>query len=704
MLRSFFRFTALLLILVSSPTLRADSDETPPGLTPEQIRSIIDTVSGDRAHTHIRHLALHHRWFVSDGYFAAADYVRDQAEASGLQGVRIERFPSDGKLWYSTDKTLPKWTVRSASLRLVEPLSKHLVSWVENPIVLASNSRSADVEAELVDVGEGVQPSDYDGKDVRGRLVLASSPQGEGRIEAVHRLAVLERGAVGVISYRGYSLDDFPDLITWDHLRTLELEGKSSTFGFCITKRMGWELKRLLEKGERVVLHAKVDADLSAGEYGVVTGHIPGTDFSEQEIWFVAHVDHCLPSANDNASGGAGILEAARALHTLYESGTLPRPRRTLRFFWVPEINGTYAYVSRYLEETRRAVAIINMDMVGEHQKLCGSTFRVTGTPDSTPSFFNDLLKANLDFMLAHDIQPNEDFLDPFAVVSPLGARDPWKAEVTPYSGGSDHYVFMGGVLNIPATMLGNWPDYFYHSSGDTPDKSDRTQLKRAVVYGVMLGASVAAMDTEAGNVLLERMYTASLVREREAIDRARTFLEGSSLSGRDRKEALNMIEWAHRREVESLRSVSSLLPDDSGVASRIDELTGELSRHKKSLEESVTQIYGALCRQRGQSAQEIPSFTPEEQAAQKQIPVRNAAFPGPISMDYVTEKLEEKGEQFEDPFAGLERYELGAFINGKRNVLEIRDAVSAECGPVQLSDVAAYLKALESVGLVSFK
>jgi hypothetical protein len=506
------------------------------------------------------------------------------------------------------------------------------------------------------------------------------------------------------MSYRGYSLDDFPDLITWDHLRTLELDGKPSTFGFCITKRMGWELKRLLEKGERVVLHAKVDADLSAGEYGVVTGHIPGTDLAEQEIWFVAHIDHCLPSANDNASGGAGILEAARALHALYESGALPRPRRTLRFFWVPEINGTYAYVSRYLKETRRAVAVINMDMVGEHQELCGSTFRVTGTPDSTPSFFNDLLKANLDFMLAHDIQPNRDFLDPFAVVSPLGARDPWKAEVTPYSGGSDHYVFMGGVINIPATMLGNWPDYFYHSSGDTPDKSDRTQLKRAVVYGVMLGASVAGMDREAADGLLERTYKASLVREQEAVGGARSILETGSLTGRDLKEALNVIDWAHHREVESLRSVASLLPQDSDIASRIEELTGELSRHKKSLNESVTLFYRSLCRQRGQNVQEIPSLTPEERAAQKRVPARNESFPGPISMDYVTEKLEEKGERYDDPFAGLARYEIGAFVDGKRSVLEIRDAVSAECGPVALSDVGAYLDVLESTGIISYK
>jgi hypothetical protein len=85
-------------------------------------------------------------------------------------------------------------------------------------------------------------------------------------------------------------------------------------------------------------------------------------------------------------------------------------------------------------------------------------------------------------------------------------------------------------------------------------------------------------------------------------------------------------------------------------------------------------------------------------------VPVRNESFPGPISMEYVTEKLEEKGERFDNPFTGLTRYEIGAFIDGKRTVLEIRDAVSAECGPVSLSDVSAYLVVLESIDLIYFK
>jgi len=45
--------------------------------------------------------------------------------------------------------------------------------------------------------------------------------------------------------------------------------------------------------------------------------------------------------------------------------------------------------------------------------------------------------------------------------------------------------------------------------------------------------------------------------------------------------------------------------------------------------------------------------------------------------------------------------YEVLNFADGKRNAQEIRDAVSAEYGPVPLELVVEYLKALEKIGIV---
>ena len=45
--------------------------------------------------------------------------------------------------------------------------------------------------------------------------------------------------------------------------------------------------------------------------------------------------------------------------------------------------------------------------------------------------------------------------------------------------------------------------------------------------------------------------------------------------------------------------------------------------------------------------------------------------------------------------------YEVLNFADGKRNAQEIRDAVSAEYGPIPLEVVVEYLKALEKIGVV---
>jgi len=45
--------------------------------------------------------------------------------------------------------------------------------------------------------------------------------------------------------------------------------------------------------------------------------------------------------------------------------------------------------------------------------------------------------------------------------------------------------------------------------------------------------------------------------------------------------------------------------------------------------------------------------------------------------------------------------YEVLNFADGKRNAREIRDAVSAEYGPVPLELVVEYLRALEKIGVI---
>ncbi len=59
----------------------------------------------------------------------------------------------------------------------------------------------------------------------------------------------------------------------------------------------------------------------------------------------------------------------------------------------------------------------------------------------------------------------------------------------------------------IPAVMFITWPDMWYHSSEDTPDKQDPTQYKRAAVVGTgSLAVLASGTDEMAARVLQDNL------------------------------------------------------------------------------------------------------------------------------------------------------------------------------------------------------
>ena len=63
---------------------------------------------------------------------------------------------------------------------------------------------------------------------------------------------------------------------------------------------------------------------------------------------------------------------------------------------------------------------------------------------------------------------------------APNGSDDAFYIKIDKHYGASDHVTYM--QHGIPAVMFITWPDNWYHSSQDTPDKQDSTQYKRAAV------------------------------------------------------------------------------------------------------------------------------------------------------------------------------------------------------------------------------
>src|SRR4030042_2013351 len=190
-------------------------------------------------------------------------------------------------------------------------------------------------------------------------------------------------------------------------------------------------------------------------------------------------------SAKDNASGSGLLLEIARTIKTLIESGRIQQPARTLRFMWVPETLGTVAYISAHKDVSKRMVAGINLDMVGQKQALCKSTLNLDRTPASCPSYLNDFV-FNL-------IEQN---VNEFDYPTHFGSGSTFRYRSTPFSGGSDHAEFTEATTKVPCVMLLQWPDLYYHTSMDTIDKVSEDSLKRrgwiATVAALILANATA--------------------------------------------------------------------------------------------------------------------------------------------------------------------------------------------------------------------
>jgi hypothetical protein len=273
---------------------------------------------------------------------------------------------------------------------------------------------------------------------------------------------------------------DHPDMVRYNGLWTRAEELDKTRGAFQISASQMARIRALMQSGP-VRVRGTIDATLGPGKLTVVHAYVRGTESDKGEVLITAHLDHPKWSANDNASGSGAMLEMARTVQSLVKSGKA-KLRSTIHFMWVPEFFGTMAYVTAHPEaRAARIVANINLDMVGEDTVKTNSHFYFTRTPESVPSWLNALLADVLE-------QTREARL-----VAPSGSRHTWPAKEAPYAQGSDHDIFLG--LGIPSTMLGHDPDWTHHSSEDTIDKTDATELRRVGVFATTAALFIAGAD-----------------------------------------------------------------------------------------------------------------------------------------------------------------------------------------------------------------
>jgi aminopeptidase YwaD len=694
-----------------------------------------EALSGELAKEHVIAITRHHRIQGSRGYRDAAGYVLAQLAAHGYAapgaaapgaaapghaspgsdatGVAdaelvaqgraaggepgscraddapsawIESFVSDGRAVYQTWQSPPGWEIDSAELRLLSPSAspggERLVGFPEIAMSVITYSNAGDVTAPLVWVGSGEREEDYAGRDVRGRFVLATGYGG-----AVHRLAVLGHGAAGLVCFLDDArAADHPDMLAYTGMWPRTDELARTTFGFNLTHRQGSRLRDLLASGQEVTLRGQVQGrGLEPFFMDVVCAVIPGSEHPEEELVFSAHLDHPKESANDNASGSGAILDIAGTLADLVASGRLPRPKRTLRFLWVPEWNGTMAYIDRHPELCGpelggRVLANLNMDMVGEDLELLHSRLILTRTPDSVPSCLNDVV---LD--MAH-------MVDAMDVRTPRGGAGVFNWRMTPYSGGSDHMMFLD--RKVPAIMFSHDPDYTHHTSEDTPDKVDPVELERCELIATGAAWFLANLDEAQALDLVTLTGAGALARAGGAVRLARA-AERSDL---DRtREPLPVLRALRARIAHGSAAVQSVLDFHAGedTALAVQRWRHELDALPDRLWPAVATWFGA----------EAVAHTWGDGGLGR---CARRLTRGPLDFGLPESRLPPEdiaALHASAPFDGDVRFELVNFIGDHRDVEEIAHRLGVEFRrEVTAEQVAAYLDALVKVGVVAWE
>jgi aminopeptidase YwaD len=722
MKRSTITLIALLLVVCG----QAGAQYTPwlywTFLPQAQMDEIVGEASGESAWRTVSVLNSFNRQRTPEefkGTFFETQYVTGQLKRYGIDNVDVAAYPG-GEAWVGLKGEL--WET--------QPIRQMLASYNDNVPMLAYGSSPTDVTGELVWVGRGT-PEEIKSAKVEGKIVVT-----EGNMGSVHAEACQRQGALGVVTIGVSRLGEDGLEVAWNSIGLRPFPpfpGQPSPpapkqavappkpkFGFSLPGREGDFLKRRLMSGQKITVRAKIESQTLPYNMENVVALIPGSDQAAGEIIFSAHLFEGIvkQGANDNISGSAAILEVARVLQTLIADGRLPKPRRSIRFIWGPEIVGIGRWVQAHQAVMEKTLCNINMDMVGEWLSKCQAFMCLMRTTYGNPHYINDVLENYYRYVGEGNRERIQNrstaYPVPHRIVAPFGADEPFPYSIETHYGSSDHEVFNDWGVGVPGVMMIAWPDPWYHLSGDVADKSDPTQLRRVAAIGAAAAYTVASADDQlairiaaetASNgarrlghqlmVGLEQLNAATSDSLGDAYRAARVFVEAALVNEKD-----------------TLDSILELAADKAKVGAYI-------ARMKKTVEAVASAHLAALQTHMEAVASRLGTkpavivMSELEKRAAKLVPrptakVRSQGYRGYQQFINQVPK-EEKAKYPSGQFGGMDfrgsTPELHCLINGSHSALDIKNMLDAQFNSkTNLEQLMNYLHILKLAGLVEIK
>ena len=633
---------------------------------------------------------------------------------------------SNAKL-VSSPATGVTYDVIKGDLWEVKPRLQKLASATDLFAMVASGSANTDVTAELAWVGRGTA-AEVDAAKVEGKVVVT-----EGSLGQVYNYACNQKGALGAVSIAMSRPYFDPLQMPWASVGQRGGAGgqrggqppaqpppapptppPAPKFAFQLPVREGDFLKLRLMANEKITVHAVVQSATRKYNVEIIVAEIPGTDPNAGEVIFSAHLfeGYWKNGANDNTSGSAGILEVARVLNTLILDGRLPRPKRTIRFIWGPEISGTGQWVKANKAIMDKTLCNINMDMVGEYLSKNQAFMCLMRTTFGNPHYINDVMENYFRYVGEGNrerLQNRSDFYKvPVRIVDPFGADEPFWYAIETHYGSSDHEVFNDWGVRVPGIMMIAWPDRWYHTTNDLPDKADATALRRVAAIGAAGAYTVATADDAmavkiageiASNAARRLGHYLAAAQQTLAAAEAKTFEDVY-------KNARAYIEAGVVNEKDTLDSVLQITTDKAGVGAFVAQM-------KKSVDAVGAAELAALQTSMETAAKALSLktvaliLTDAEKTAMKIIPKPTAkitqnGWQG--YRDFINQVPQDARAKY--PYAAEvpNTSELQLLVNGKHSVLDIKKLLDAQSTRKStLQGITNYLQILKLAGLVEF-
>ncbi|MFQ5778396.1 MAG: M28 family peptidase, partial [Terriglobia bacterium] len=345
----------LLVVLLAAQPLSAQSSErrAPAPLLTVQDRQVIQELQGEISSEEMNRILVP---------FSSLDRIsggEGEARAAALLVQALERYGIPHTV--HRFRAYLSWPLR-AELRVATPQRKTLRAVTT---AFSASTPPEGLRGELVFVGSPgavfgpLTASAYEGKDVRGKIVVA-----DGLITPQNARLVEDLGALGLIHINPRDLLHEMIITTvWGTPTpgTRRLIPKLPVLS--LTHSDGEWLKRLAEEGP-VEVRLVTEVSTRWREIPLVVAEVQGA--SEDFILVSSHLDAWHTGMTDTGSTDASMLEMARILHRRRNS-----LRRGFRFAWWPgHSTGRYAgstwYADNFWSELdKHCIAFMNLDGPG---------------------------------------------------------------------------------------------------------------------------------------------------------------------------------------------------------------------------------------------------------------------------------------------------------------------------------------------------